>query len=383
MASPKPSILGVLWTAFLLHSAPICAQDDPEALEQDLAALQAEISRIQARLDERFSQRDALTAELAASELALSSALVQQRETQRRMDNTAERIALIQTEVEQAAMRISALAGRLAEQLNLVYKQGMPSQLQMLLNQQDPRQLRRNLAYHGHLSRKRLALLEELTAAKNKQETNRQELALENVRFTELNEQQLEELRRVENERTRRDRALADINAQISADTDRIARLERDAERLAALIEELRQALADMAMDADVPSILELVGELSSPASGRVLQAFGDPRGGELRWTGWLLETPGGADISSIAHGRVAFADWLRGYGMLIILDHGDGVMSLYGHNETLLREVGNWVGPGDVIAKAGQSGGADREGLYFEIRKDGQPVDPARWIAR
>ncbi|MEE4295458.1 MAG: peptidoglycan DD-metalloendopeptidase family protein [Wenzhouxiangella sp.] len=383
MAKAEHSIFWIWILALMVLSSPLLSQEDPDALERDLEALRSEITLIQARLDERFSQRDTLTAELAQSEQALSVALGEQRRTQLRITTTTDRIAVIRADIDQAAAAISEVSERLSEQLSLVYRQGMPSQLQMLLNQQDPRQLRRNLAYHGHLSRQRLALIEELSRVKSELEQSRQELALENAELAALHEQQLEEVQRVQTERARRDRALGQINAQITADTQRIARLEADAEQLASLIEELRRALEDIAMEADVPSILTLAGELAPPVAGRVLQAFGDHRGGELRWTGWLLEAPGGTEIRSIAHGRVAFADWLRGYGMLIILDHGDGIMSLYGHNETLLRSVGNWVSPGDVIATAGQSGGADREGLYFEIRQDGQPVDPARWVAR
>lgn len=383
MAPPEFLTFWLRAIALLLLSAPLLAQDDPDVLERDLEALRTQITLIQTRLDERFSQRDSLTAELAESEQALSAALGEQRGIQHRITETTERVARIRNEIDQASATISELSGRLAEQLRLVYRQGMPSQLQMLLNQQDPRQLRRNLAYHGHLSRQRLVLIEELTRTKDQLEVSQEALAVENAGLRALNERQLEEVQRVQRERARRDRALGQINAQISADTQRIARLEIDAEQLASLIEELRQALEDMAMEADVPSILELAGKLEPPVEGDVLQAFGDPRGGELRWTGWLLAAPGGTEIRSVAHARVAFADWLRGYGMLIILDHGDGIMSLYGHNETLLRSVGNWVNPGDVIATAGQSGGADREGLYFEIRQNGQPVDPARWVAR
>jgi septal ring factor EnvC (AmiA/AmiB activator) len=383
MASPERPYPWIVLLAFLLLPAPSRAQEDPDALERDLEVLRTEITLIQERLEQRFSERDALLDELARSEQALSAALAQQRDTQQRISETRHRVALIQDEIDHSVAMISTLSERLARHLELVYKQGMPSQLQMLLNQQDPRQLRRNLAYHGHLSRHRVTLIEELTRAKTSLEDNKAQLALEEAALSALIDQQLAEVERVQAERARRDQALADINARISADEDRIARLEADAEQLALLIEELRRAIEDMAMDADVPSILELAGQLSPPVEGRVLQAFGDPRGGELSWTGWLLDAPGGTEIRSIAHGRVAFADWLRGYGMLIILDHGDGIMSLYGHNETLLRNVGNWVSPGDVIATAGQSGGAEREGLYFEIRRDGQPVDPARWVKR
>ena len=124
-------------------------------------------------------------------------------------------------------------------------------------------------------------------------------------------------------------------------------------------------------------------GQLPPPLQGRVLYAFGNDRAGGLRWQGWLYSVPAGTEVSSIAYGRVAFSDWLRGYGLLMIIDHGDGFMSLYGHNDSLLRDVGDWVMAGEPISLSGASGGLSRDGLYFEMRKDGKALDPSGWINR
>jgi septal ring factor EnvC (AmiA/AmiB activator) len=118
------------------------------------------------------------------------------------------------------------------------------------------------------------------------------------------------------------------------------------------------------------------------PVEGPVKHAFGQSRAGGLRWQGWLIGAATGEDVIAVAYGRVAFADWLRGYGLLLIIDHGEGFMSLYGHNESLLHEAGDWVEPGEVISVVG-TGASNNQGLYFELRKDGKVIDPAVWLAR
>lgn len=356
------------------------AQDAAE-LERELVEIRRQIEQIQARLDADLKQRDSGQQALAEAERALAAAGRAREETRVRLRQTIDNMAILGARIEATEAAVGESAERLAAQLRLVYQQGAPSRLQLLLNQQDPRLLRRHLAYHGHLSRQRLALIEDLQRLRQSQLVDQAGLEREQASLAELEASQAETAARIERERANRDRALREINARIATDSERIEQLQRDAEELKALIEEIARALEDIPMDIEVPSILELAGYLAPPLEGRLLQRFGDSRGGEMRWTGWLLAAPAGAEVRAIAHGRIAYADWLRGYGMLAIIDHGDGVMSLYGHNETLFRGVGSWVGPGDVIASVGRSGGADVDALYFEIRRDGQPVDPSTWL--
>ncbi|MFW5815760.1 MAG: murein hydrolase activator EnvC family protein [Wenzhouxiangella sp.] len=355
---------------------------DPAELERNLEEIRTQIERIQARLDADLQKRDAGQQALAEAERALAKAVQARRETRDRLQQTTASIRSLSARIERGRVAVAETAERLSTQLKLVYQQGMPSRLQLLLNQQDPRRLRRHLAYHGHLSRQRLALIEQLQGQQRLLLADQDELEGEQASLTALEASQAETAARIERERANRDQALRQISRRISSDSERIARLRGEAEELEALIDELARALREVPMDVDVPSILELAGTLEPPLQGRLIQRFGDPRGGELEWTGWLLEAPAGAEVRAIAHGRVAYADWLRGYGMLAIIDHGDGVLSLYGHNETLLKGVGSWVNPGDVIAAVGSSGGADTDGLYFEIRRDGQAVDPSAWVS-
>jgi septal ring factor EnvC (AmiA/AmiB activator) len=124
------------------------------------------------------------------------------------------------------------------------------------------------------------------------------------------------------------------------------------------------------------------VASLSWPTDGQVVKRFGDPRAdGRLKWQGIILSAPAGSDVRAVYNGRVIFSDWLDGMGLLLIIEHGDGYMSLYAHNQDLLKEVGEWVEPGEMIAHVGDSGGRAAAGLYFEIRKNGEPVNPGQWF--
>jgi septal ring factor EnvC (AmiA/AmiB activator) len=123
-------------------------------------------------------------------------------------------------------------------------------------------------------------------------------------------------------------------------------------------------------------------GKLRWPARGRLAQRFGAPRSGGLRWRGVMIEAQEGGEVRAVSQGRIAFSDWMRGFGLLLIIDHGDGYMSLYGHNQTLYKEVGEWVDTGEVVALLGASGGRTESGLYFEMRHKGRPINPVHWCA-
>ena len=173
------------------------------------------------------------------------------------------------------------------------------------------------------------------------------------------------------------------LAGQIDSDEDKLTELRRNQQDLEALLDRLTTVLAD------IPSELgqyinprKQRGLIPVPVKGRVLHAFGQSRVGGLNWQGWLIEAEAGTEVQTIAYGRVAYADWLRGYGLLMILDHGEGMMSLYGNNESLLYGVGDWVQPGTVISTVGEIPGSD-QGLYFELRDEGKAVDPAAWLDR
>jgi septal ring factor EnvC (AmiA/AmiB activator) len=150
---------------------------------------------------------------------------------------------------------------------------------------------------------------------------------------------------------------------------------------LQSLVDELTRLLTSLPIS-DAEPFAKTRGRLEWPTDGRIMQRFGQSRAdGRLRWDGVLLAAGAGEDVRAVHHGRVVYADWLQGMGLLVIIEHGNGYLSLYGHNQDVIAEIGEWVTPGAVIAHVGDSGGRAIPGLYFEIRKDGKPVDPDGWM--
>ena len=181
----------------------------------------------------------------------------------------------------------------------------------------------------------------------------------------------------------RRD-VVARLTQELNDQSRQLDRLQSDERDLQTLITGLEEALADI--PAEHPQQLAFVGlrgRLPWPASGRIVNRFGSPKLGALVWDGVMISAPEGREVRAVHHGRVAFADWLRGFGLMLIVDHGDGYMTLYGHNQSLFKEAGDWVEVGEPVALVGSSGGREQAGVYFGIRYQGRAVDPAKWCRR
>lgn len=384
LAQSTPGLLATLLVvSALVAQANNQANNDRESIEIRLDQMRSEIAGLQQDIDHNLDQRDGLLSALAEAERSVGQARRAQALADQRLSEVQEQISRLETSQKLLESEVSGHAAELAGHLATAYRQGAPSRLKILLDQDDPRHISRRMAYHGYLSRARLAVMDELSAAVEDLAVNHRRLAEEAEQHAELLEQRRRETRRLESAMAERAEALSALDRRLESDRERLARLETDAEELADLLEELAGLLADVPPEVAIPPFVELRGQLPMPVDGRLVHGFGQQRSAELEWTGWMFSVAGGSAVSAIAHGRVAYADWLRGYGLLLIIDHGDGYMSLYAHNEALMLDVGDWVAPGELIALAGQSGGVDSASLYFELRDDGRPVDPAGWIRR
>jgi septal ring factor EnvC (AmiA/AmiB activator) len=258
---------------------------------------------------------------------------------------------------------------------------GREELFKLLLSQETPATLGRMLVYYDYFNRARSVRISAVGAelahlAALAVDSRRVEEELERLLAAQAREIEAQEAWRAE-----RRRALERLETSIEAGGGEIETLKGEEERLTALVIELGELMAGFPEDAELP-FASLKGRLAWPVEGGQSRRYGQLRdGGPLRWNGVLLAADAGTPVRAVYRGRVAFSDWLPGLGLLIIVDHGDGYMSLYGHNEALLRESGEWVAPGDSIAQVGDSGGQAQTGLYFEIRHNGEPVDPGQWI--
>lgn len=364
-------LLGLLVPAILSANTPSSA---------DLETLRQRIAQLEKALHADVGQRDREQAALRDVELRLARLSRQHRKLeQERRDAAAE---LQRLEAHQAK-----LARERGLQLDWVrrtaragYMNGRQELARLLLNQQQPDTVARVLRYQEYFQRARQQRVSSI---------NRDiEALLEAVAATEAARQNLDERQaaleqqRIELGKAQRERGatLATLNQQIGSGKQRLDALRNDEKRLNKLLEDVGRSITDISSTPSGEPFGRLANKLPWPVNRRIVASFGSPREGSVRWSGVLLDVPAGTPVRAIHPGRVVFADWLRGYGLLMIVDHGGSYMTLYGQNETLNREVGEWVSTGDVIARVGDSGGGSRTGLYFEIRRAGVPVDPDKW---
>jgi murein hydrolase activator len=355
------------------------AAEDPRKAEAELAAVQAEIERIREAVNRDQIERDRLSRELRSAEVSVGTARAGlERLRRERAERTARRAELAgekQREEAELARDQEALAG----QLRAAYVIGREEPLRLLLNQKDPSRIGRMLAYYGYFGRARAEEIARIEANVQQIETLDAQLAEEERRLEALETERVGELRRLEQARTKRGAVLASLNEQVRTRSESLERLRRQKTGLEKLIRELKRAMEKFPSAGS--AFAKLRGRLAWPVVGRIVARFGEARAGGVKWDGMLVATERGAPVRSVSHGRVVYADWLPGLGLLAIVDHGEGYLSLYGHNERLYKAAGERVTAGETLAAAGDSGGRSRPELYFEIRKSGKPVDPRPWF--
>ena len=348
--------------------------------EAQLEAVQAEIARTRAEATRRQAQADEATQELRHAEISVAAVRQALAALEaERARHAAERSTLA-GERSQREAHIDAERSALENEVRAAYLMGRSEPLKLLLNQEDPARAGRMLAYYGYFGRARAGEIARIETDVRELDALDRALAGEDERLAALEAQRHDELGQLEQSRARRRTALVSLQAESRTSAARLERLQRDRSGLESLLRELKRSMQAQ-MPAGHGAFAQLRGKLPWPVSGRLEARYGETRAGGLRWDGELIETQRGAEVRAVSDGRVIFADWLPGLGLLIIVDHGDGYLSLYGHNERLYEAVGAPVKAGEPIAAAGDSGGSPRPELYFEIRKAGHPIDPRPWF--
>lgn len=350
---------------------------------KDLVELQKTVEVISEELIGQEAERRALVDELEAREREVAAAAVKGRELALAVE---ERTRVAEGLSQRRLEEHRALQDELAIWSDLIrtaYVMGRADRLRLLLNQEDTAKASRILSYFAYLNREQARRITTIQSRVERLTTLTRDAEREAARLVALAREQEAALQRLELARQERAQVLNRLEQSIAGRTQDLKGLERDAESLRRLVEHLRQR-AQIAAELDIERapFPARKGRLAWPLlEGHVVAAFGTPkRDEELRWDGVLLATREGEEVRAIHDGRVVHADWLRGFGLLLIIDHGEGYLSLYGHNEALLKETGEWVATGEVIALSGNSGGREEPVLYFAIRHHGQPEDPTGW---
>jgi septal ring factor EnvC (AmiA/AmiB activator) len=355
----------------------------PAKAEAELKAVRAQMDKVRAEMERDAGRRDKLAREIEDSEKGVSGARGElDRLRRERAVHTAKRAALA-TERRAEEAELAKDRAALAGQIRAAQMIGQEEPLKLLLNQREPAQAGRVFVYYQYFGRARAAQIGAINAHIGELATLDAALAEEEARLAALESQRQGELSKLTAARERRGRALVTLEAESKNRAKELARLEEQKGGIEKLVRELRRALerVEKFPTDSKDAFAKLRGKLAWPAAGRLSASFGQIRAGGVKWDGVLVSAEQGAPVRAVYHGRVVYADWLSGLGLLTIIDHGDGYLSLYGHNERLYKEVGERVTAGDTIASVGDSGGRSAPALYFEIRKAGKPVDPRPWF--
>ena len=378
-----------LWVVALVFSAILTpavgwAETDPtEAPTHDLKQIEQRMQALKAELAGRQGERKAIgddlersdrdIADLARAGRELGLMLTEQTKVKEGLEA---RLAAGQARLEKERQALAAL-------VRAAYAAGRGAGLRILLDRDGVQRLDRVMAYYGYLNRERQRRIAEVSEQTRALQRLAEEAAEESQRLARVAELQEETRRRLVAARTKRAAVLAELDRDIAQGRQGLAAMEADAQALRQVIDQLaRQAQIMAEVDLQQASLAQRRGRLPWPLSEvRLVAPFNGPKGVEgQHWDGVVLAADEGTEVHAVHPGRVVYADWLRGFGLLTVIDHGDGYMSLYGYNQTLLKEVGEWIGTGDVIALTGRSGGQEAGQLYFAIRYRGQPQDPAAW---
>ena len=375
-------LLGLL-LAFSLQT--VDAASERQLKEAELRQLRDRIGKLQQEMNRVRTRYDQLQQELRQSEQQIGRINRNIRDLDGSLQQVGQRVNGLRARQGTLQQDLSGQRDYLAGQVRAAYAMGRQETLKILLNQENPATVGRVMTYYDYLNKARSQRIGQLNDTITELEQIRIALDEELARLRSLRTEREQERLALEQSTRQRGQVRDQLQAELQDKDQRLNHMQHNEKQLADLIRALVEALDDIPKDlGNQQAFASLRGQMQLPARGPILASFGSSRNlGGLSWQGIKIGANEGQEVRAVSHGRVAFADWLRGYGLLLIIEHGDGYMSLYGHNKSLLKEVGDWVSRNEVIAQVGDSGSDSRSGLYFEIRKNGKPIDPIRWVKR
>ena len=384
--------LGLL--VLLLLASPAAEPAGAGAKEKELRELRSRIEALQKQIAGAEESKSEAADALRESERAISEANRSLRELGVQSKEINRELAELTAEARRNEESLKTQQLLLARLLYQHYLGGQTEPLKLLLNREDPNEIARRLHYFGYISRARAGLISDLRAGLAKLRELSQDVQHKATELAAVAAETKAQRAVLEREKRARNQVLTRISRDIQRQKREIGTMKRDENRLARLVASITKLMArskpaprlknervPQASSGDSP-FLELKGKLNLPVRGELANRFGSPRAdGGVVWKGLFIAARAGEEVRAVADGRVVFADWLRGFGNLLIVDHGDAYMSLYGNNEALYKRVGDPIRGGESIAAVGASGGNADSGLYFELRHQGRPLDPLDWV--
>lgn len=354
--------------------------DNEKAKQRNTAKLtdvQQAIAKQESNIFETNKARSVLEKQLKADDLAIAKVAKAISDTEQTLTNTQLEISALSKEKQALTSQKTMQEQLLAKQLRSAYTTGQHDYLKLLLNQAQSEKIQRTITYYQYMNKARIneiekfqTIIAQLNTVKTKHQNQVEQLET-------LKQNQQKQRVQLDENKSSRSKTLASLGKELLSSQQQLANLKADEANLAAALQKLTALIR---AEIDLTGLSKLKRKLSWPVKGKVLRSFGSKKQGHLKWKGVLLGASIGKQVQTVHNGTVIFSDWLKGYGLLTVIDHGNGYMSLYAHNQTLLKSVGDRVETGEPIALVGQSGGQDQAGLYFEIRHQGQAVNPRLW---
>jgi septal ring factor EnvC (AmiA/AmiB activator) len=377
----------------LLALALIAVQPAYAATKAELDALRGRIETLKENLSGAVEDRSEASDALRASERGVSEANRKLRNIGAQQNAARAELARVTGQSRKLEAGIASQQRELGRLLALRYASGRQDYLRLLLSGRDPNQTARDLYYYGYISRAQADFIRALRADLDALAQLAREARDQGTELAQLETRQREGRKELLAQRAERRRVLAKLATRIRSQRLEIRSLQRDEARLSRLIKELEKVISPGARGprneklpepgGDGAAFATLKGKLRLPTRGELMNSFGSPRSDSgLSWKGLFIRSAGGQEVRAVAPGRVVFADWMRGFGNLMIIDHGQSYLTIYGNNESLLKQVGDKVATGDAVATVGNTGGNPDSGLYFEIRYKGKAFDPMRWVS-
>lgn len=350
--------------------------------QRKLEATRAEIRKLAEQRKATETEKGGVVVELRERETHIAAIARDVRQLDEKLAEQQKELAGLEARRRELEDKLKTQRDALAALLRSAYALGRHEELKLILQQNEVATTSRVLAYHRYFQRARVGRIEELLADLADLARVQQAIEAQVAQITATRDARNAESARLDAERIQRQGLVDSLDANLRDQAARLAALGKDEAALVELLERLRDVFAD------IPKQLQAAepfaarrGRLPWPLAGKIAVGFGSSDDSGRAISGIVVAANAGAEVRAISHGRVAYADWLKGYGLILILDHGDGYMSLYGYNESLLKDVGDWVDAGEAIATAGASGGRKSTGLYFELRARGKPLDPRGWL--
>lgn len=371
------SAISLLLSALLLLSPAAMANDDAK-----LEALKEEIKKLQQWLHSAQQESDQLTKNLRQSDIEIDKLNQQVEQTRQRLEEEQARLKKLQREQGQLHKHQEQQREYLSEQIRAAQRLGNDGPIKLLLHQNDPQKAQRMLRFFAYFNNARIERITEILAELERLDNLAELIADSQRELKQQEEKQLKNNQRLQRKKRHQETLLAKLQQSMANEKKRLSQKKKDRSRLEELLHEVQTILDSGPRSIDARPITDLKGSLPMPVRGRILQAYGAKKyPGHKK--GWLMAAEAGTEVKAVHHGRIIFSDWIRGYGLVLIIDHGRGYLSLYAHNQSLFRGIGSWVNQGDVIGRVGRSGGMDFDALYFEVRRAGKTQDPAIWLKR